>query len=132
MRDISPRKDGAPKEPTIREITPRGNIVILAAGTLGSTEILLRSETLRDRLSDKLGAHFSGNGDVWSFGYNANIPSGPDGKKRAPHLRRGRWETHHLKVKPCAARGHATEWLLVPYKRPGCLSPADHRRCAPR
>src|SRR6056297_1112676 len=79
VRDITPSKGGG--EPPTREIT--ANIVILAAGTLGSTEILLRSETLRDRLSDKLGAHFSGNGDVWSFGYNANIPSEAEGEKRA-------------------------------------------------
>ena len=46
------------------------NIVILAAGTLGSTEILLRSKEAGLALSDELGKHFTGNGDVLAFGYN--------------------------------------------------------------
>lgn len=44
-----------------------GRDVILAAGTLGSTELLLRSKRAPGglaRLSDALGLHFSGNGDV--------------------------------------------------------------------
>ena len=53
------------------EIPIRAGMVFLASGTLGSTEILLRS---RDRyglsLSPALGQHFSGNGDVIAFGYN--------------------------------------------------------------
>jgi cholesterol oxidase len=56
------------------EMTIRARAVFLAAGTLGTTEILLRS---RDRfglpLSPRLGHHFSGNGDAIAFGYN-----GPD------------------------------------------------------
>lgn len=51
--------------------------VVLAAGTLGSTEILLRSKRTKDRpnglpLSDELGKHFSGNGDVLGMGYNCD------------------------------------------------------------
>ncbi len=46
------------------------DIVILAAGTLGSTEILLRSASRGLTLSKKLGHGFSGNGDVLAFGYN--------------------------------------------------------------
>lgn len=45
-------------------------IVILAAGTLGSTEILLRSKANGLVLSDQLGKSFTGNGDVLAFGYN--------------------------------------------------------------
>jgi cholesterol oxidase len=48
--------------------------VILAAGTLGSTEILLRSRAAGLPLSRELGKHFSGNGDVMSFGYNLDVP----------------------------------------------------------
>ncbi|NNE81522.1 MAG: alpha/beta fold hydrolase [Silicimonas sp.] len=47
--------------------------VILAAGTLGTNEILLRSRSADLEFSDHLGQHFSGNGDVWAFGYNANM-----------------------------------------------------------
>ncbi|MXQ09723.1 FAD-dependent oxidoreductase [Alphaproteobacteria bacterium GH1-50] len=62
-----------------RDVT--ADVVVLAAGTLGSTEILLKSERAGLPLSDTLGSRFSGNGDVWAFGYNANIPAGAD---RAP------------------------------------------------
>ena len=48
--------------------------VILAAGSLGSTEILLRSRDGGLTLSDKLGHSFSGNGDVLGFAYNADQP----------------------------------------------------------
>jgi cholesterol oxidase len=46
-------------------------IVILAAGTLGSTEILLRSRERGLTVSDRLGARFSANGDIIAFGYGA-------------------------------------------------------------
>jgi cholesterol oxidase len=46
------------------------DIVILAAGTLGSTEILLRSQQTGLPLSNQLGHNFTGNGDVLAFGYN--------------------------------------------------------------
>ena len=48
----------------------RARHVVLAAGTLGSTEILLRSRAPGLRLSDKLGARFSGNGDMISVLYD--------------------------------------------------------------
>ncbi len=55
----------------------RAKFVILAAGTLGSTEILLRSrEQGFLSLSDTLGHHFSGNGDVLGFGYSDNEING--------------------------------------------------------
>ncbi|MCH9765402.1 MAG: GMC family oxidoreductase N-terminal domain-containing protein, partial [Alphaproteobacteria bacterium] len=44
--------------------------VVLAAGTLGSTEILLRSQQEGLKVSDQLGEGFTGNGDVLAFGYN--------------------------------------------------------------
>jgi cholesterol oxidase len=50
------------------------DIVVLAAGTLGSTEILLRSRERGLSLSEKLGSRFSGNGDVLAFGYNNDRP----------------------------------------------------------
>src|SRR5690606_19719845 len=48
--------------------------VILSAGSLGSTEILLRSAQKGLALSDKLGQRFTGNGDVLGFGYNNDVP----------------------------------------------------------
>jgi len=48
--------------------------VILAAGTLGTTELLLRSREAGLRTSSQLGKHFSGNGDVMAFGYNLDVP----------------------------------------------------------
>ncbi len=49
-------------------------IVVLGAGTLGSTEILLRSRANGLALSDRLGQRFSANGDIIAFGYGAKIP----------------------------------------------------------
>lgn len=48
------------------------DIVVLGAGTLGSTEILLRSKARGLATSDRLGEHFSSNGDVLGFSYNCD------------------------------------------------------------
>lgn len=48
------------------------DLVVLSAGTLGSTEILLRSKAKGLALSDQLGEHFTGNGDVLGFSYNTD------------------------------------------------------------
>jgi cholesterol oxidase len=50
------------------------DIVVLAAGTLGSTEILLRSRENGLTLSDRLGHGFSANGDIIAFGYGGSVP----------------------------------------------------------
>lgn len=50
------------------------DIVVLTAGTLGSTEILLRSKANGLVASDQVGHHFTGNGDVLAFAYNTNEP----------------------------------------------------------
>ena len=47
--------------------------VILAAGTLGSTQILLNSRDRGLAVSEKLGHHFSGNGDILGVGYNNDL-----------------------------------------------------------
>ena len=47
-------------------------VVVLAGGTLGSTEILLRSRSKGLRLSGRLGERFSANGDIIAFGYGSN------------------------------------------------------------
>jgi cholesterol oxidase len=50
------------------------DVVVLAAGTLGSTQILLRSRDLGLPVSDRLGLGFSGNGDVLAFAYDTDAP----------------------------------------------------------
>ncbi len=54
------------------ELFLTADIVMLGAGTLGSTEILLRSKANGLPLSDVLGKRFTGNGDVLGFGYNTD------------------------------------------------------------
>jgi cholesterol oxidase len=50
------------------------DVVVLAAGTLGSTQILMRSRTEGLAVSPRLGSRFSGNGDVLAFAYDAVVP----------------------------------------------------------
>ena len=54
--------------------TVTADTVVLAAGTLGSTEILLRSRDQGLALSQRLGKGMSGNGDVLAFAYNNDVP----------------------------------------------------------
>jgi cholesterol oxidase len=49
-------------------------IVVLAAGTLGTTELLLRAQQRGLRLSAKLGEKFSANGDDFVFASNLDEP----------------------------------------------------------
>jgi cholesterol oxidase len=78
----------------LRSITPSGSgwklffdqsnvitadTVILAAGTLGSTEVLLRSAASGLPLSSALGSRFSGNGDMIGLTFNAEGPIGAVG-----------------------------------------------------
>ncbi len=46
------------------------NVVILAAGTLGTTQILINSRDRGLTISEKLGHYFSGNGNMLGLGYN--------------------------------------------------------------
>jgi cholesterol oxidase len=52
------------------ERTVTADVVILAAGALGSTEILLRSRRVGLPMSDRVGRRFSGNGDLLGFNYD--------------------------------------------------------------
>ncbi|MEP3050847.1 MAG: GMC family oxidoreductase [Erythrobacter sp.] len=67
LEDISEQGDGA-----IKRIS--ADIVVSGAGTLGSTEVLLRSAKAGLELSDMVGQNFGGNGDVIAFGYNNDVP----------------------------------------------------------
>ena len=61
------------------------DIVVCSAGTLGSTEILLRSAVEGLPLSSALGQNFSGNGDVLAFGYNNDVPINGIGTGHPPY-----------------------------------------------
>lgn len=49
-------------------------VVVLGAGTLGSTEILLNARAEGLAVSDRLGERFSANGDALAVGYNNDVP----------------------------------------------------------
>jgi cholesterol oxidase len=66
------RLDAAKGQPT--DLMVEGAIVVLAAGTLGSTEILLRSRDKGLSVSERLGERFSANGDIIAFGFGAKVP----------------------------------------------------------
>lgn len=76
--------DAPDRAPGERVIT--APVVILAAGTLGSTEILWRSRAHGLALSDRLGARFSANGDIIAFGYGAKIAVNAVGVGHPPKL----------------------------------------------
>ncbi len=56
--------------------------LVLAAGTFGSTYLLLRNRSSLPGLSRALGTRFSGNGDLLTFLLDASDPSAPDGHRR--------------------------------------------------
>lgn len=72
---------------TKARLTIAANTVILGAGALGSTEILLRSRAASELpLSDRLGERFSGNGDVLAFAYKGReIVNGIGAGRRSFH-----------------------------------------------
>jgi len=59
---------------TSPDMVLRAAMVVLGAGTLGTTEILLRSRAMGLPLSDRVGERFSANGDIIAFGYGAHEP----------------------------------------------------------
>lgn len=54
------------------QMTISADVLILGAGALGSTEILLRSKARGLSLSEQVGERFTGNGDVLGFAYNTD------------------------------------------------------------
>lgn len=60
-----------PTGPTGTPRTVTADTVVLAAGTLGTTALLLRSRRHGLALSPRLGHRFSANGDIIAFAYNA-------------------------------------------------------------
>ena len=75
------------------------DIVVLAAGSLGSTEILLRSKNNGLLMvSDQVGEHFTGNGDFLGFAYNCDEEINGVGFGHRPPVDNGNTRT---KVGPC-------------------------------
>ena len=60
------------KDFEIEEQVVTANYVILGAGALGSTKILLKSKERGLKLSEKIGSNFTGNGDVLGFCYHSD------------------------------------------------------------
>lgn len=58
--------------------------VIVAAGTLGSTQLLLRSRAQGLAVSPALGTRFSANGDLLGFGYNTAVQTNGSGFSDGP------------------------------------------------
>jgi len=69
--DVAFEHSGAGNESNLRTVS--ADMVFCGAGTLGSTELLLRSAEAGLNVSPKLGHAFSGNGDVIAFGYNNDV-----------------------------------------------------------
>jgi cholesterol oxidase len=73
---------GAP----VAEILVNADIVVLAAGTLGSTEILLRSRETGLAVSGRVGRGFSANGDIIAFGYGGKARINAIGVGHPPRI----------------------------------------------
>jgi cholesterol oxidase len=71
-RVVYVREDDETRTVPVRLTTAR--LVVLAAGTLGSSEILMRSRDRGLKVSDRIGKNFSTNADAIAFGYNNSIP----------------------------------------------------------
>lgn len=90
--------------------------VILAAGSLGSTELLMRSRSKTFPLSHKLGARFSSNGDMIAVNYQhddpvnavANQEENPKGRRVGPTI------TGKIDYRTQQSKGFVVEELAVP------------------
>lgn len=83
--------------------TVTADVLIMAAGSMGSTQIMMRSRMKGLRLSDALGTRFSANGDVMGFSYNG--------------LRQTDTLGHGLNSRPGATSGQAI-MVYADYRRP--------------
>jgi cholesterol oxidase len=62
--------------------TVEGKIVVLAAGSLGSTRLLLSSRAVLPGLSEQLGRRFSSNGDMFTVARDCRVGNGRRRRKR--------------------------------------------------
>lgn len=90
--------------------------VILAAGTFGSTEILLRSQSERLKFSSLLGQRFSSNGDAIAVAYRQRDPvnavayecDAPDAREVGPTI------TGMLDLRDQAGKGYVIQEIAIP------------------
>ena len=66
------RRKDAHNQPEQGMLTAK-RLIVLAAGALGSTEILLRSKDEGLQLPNTVGSRFSGNGDFFGISYNSDV-----------------------------------------------------------
>ena len=92
----------------------RAKRVILAAGALGSTEILMRSQTGALQFSHRLGRGFSGNGDVLATVFDANKPINGVADENQPPSQRGVGPTITSMLDLRTTEGYVVQDLGVP------------------
>lgn len=99
--------------PTRQTVWVKAHTVVLAAGALGSTELLLRSPTVA--CSPQLGQRFSTNGDVlalgWGMAHRVNGMASPDEATLPPRDRVGPTITGALS--PVLAVGEGKRRVLI-------------------
>ncbi|MBI3229137.1 MAG: hypothetical protein HYZ45_02815, partial [Burkholderiales bacterium] len=90
--------------------------VVLAAGTLGSTEILLRSREKGLKLSNQLGSRFSGNGDMIWAGYQQKDKVNPGSEAHQAYAERkvGPTITAMLDLRQRSPHPHVVQDAAVP------------------
>ena len=71
-----------PSAAAVREVS--GTIIVLAAGTFGSTRLLLMNRAALLPLSDQLGFRFSSNGDLLTFARDCSSPGDRSARDLAP------------------------------------------------
>jgi cholesterol oxidase len=72
--------EGAPPTPAPAARTIHADRLVLAAGTFGSTYLLLRNRAALPLLGDRLGSRFCGNGDLLTFATRTHV-RGRDGRR---------------------------------------------------
>jgi len=122
------KKENVEKSGQMVDTMIRAQHVILAAGSLGSTEILLRSFQKGLHLSPALGYRFSGNGNMIGLAFNTNVPRNAVGfgsnsiYKRLPvgpsliglmDMRFGRDLQNGIILSEASLPGAVSKWLPV-------------------
>lgn len=103
------KRQGGPLKLTARQ-------VVLAAGTFGSTEILLRSRSRELAFSPLLGQRFSANGDAIAVGYRQNAAVNAVADESVPPWQRGVGPTitGMLDFRGPRGRGPVLEEIAIP------------------